>query len=50
MKMMMKAASVVQGGAAAVQKTKEFMLSNLMLVAGLAILLLALLLRWLGVM
>ena len=49
-KMMMKAASVVQGGARLMQRVKAFLLSNAALVVAFAVILLAVTLRWLGVM
>lgn len=49
MEMMRKAARVVQGGAQAVKKTKEFVLQRGLLLA-LVILLVAILLRYFGIM
>ena len=50
MKMMLKAANVVQGGARAVQRVREFVLSRTALMLALAVVLLAVLLRHLGIM
>lgn len=50
MKMMMKAAGAVQKGAQVVAKTKEFVTGRMGLVVAIAIILLAVLLRWLGIM
>ncbi|KAL6762238.1 hypothetical protein V8C86DRAFT_2523053 [Haematococcus lacustris] len=50
LKMMVKAATVVQSGARVVSRAKEFLYSRPLLVAALLVLLLAVLLRWLGVM
>ena len=50
MKVMMKAATVVQKGAKAVQKTREALLSRTALLVAIAVVLLALLLRYLGIM
>eukprot|EP00195_Chlamydomonas_chlamydogama_P015335 CAMPEP_0202894950 /NCGR_PEP_ID=MMETSP1392-20130828/4243_1 /ASSEMBLY_ACC=CAM_ASM_000868 /TAXON_ID=225041 /ORGANISM="Chlamydomonas chlamydogama, Strain SAG 11-48b" /LENGTH=129 /DNA_ID=CAMNT_0049579809 /DNA_START=1 /DNA_END=390 /DNA_ORIENTATION=+ len=50
MRMMMKTASVVQGVGQAAARTKEVLLSSRTLVVALAVILLAVLLRYLGIM
>lgn len=49
-KVMMKAANVVQGGVKAVKKTKDFFMSKNALLIALLIVILAIILRYLGVM
>jgi spore maturation protein SpmA len=50
LKMMIKAAGFLQGGARVVQRIKAFLFSNAALVVAVVVILLAILLRWLGVM
>ena len=50
MKMMLKAAGVVQGGVRLYQRAKQLLLSRAVLVISLAVVLLAVVLRYLGLM
>jgi hypothetical protein len=50
MKVMMKAATTIQAGMRSFQKAKQFMVSKAALVVAVAILILAVVLRWLGIM
>lgn len=50
LRMMAKAAAVVQNGAAMARKAKDFLLRNKLILVAILILLLAVFLRWLGVM
>ena len=49
-KTMMKAASVFQGGVRIVQRIRTMLLSHAALVVAVAVILIAVLLRWLGIM
>lgn len=50
MKMMLKVAGVVQGGVRMYQRVKQLLLSRAVLLISLAVVLLAVLLRYLGLM
>jgi hypothetical protein len=45
-----QASKTIQGGMQALTKAKESMMANKMLVAGVLVIILAVILRWLGVM
>lgn len=49
-RMLTKAAGVVQGGVQTARKAREWLAGNLMLVAAVVLLLIAILLRWYGIM
>ncbi|KAF6265915.1 hypothetical protein COO60DRAFT_1476709 [Scenedesmus sp. NREL 46B-D3] len=50
MRMLTKAAGVVQGGVQAARKAREWLAGNVVLVAAVVLLLVAILLRWYGIM
>lgn len=50
MKLLMKATGAIQAGAKAVRKAKQFLASRTALVIGIIILVVAVLLRWFGIM